>query len=619
MYPYFSHSSSFGKAARWLLLSFLFASPLIAQSEVMQLDFARAVNLQQDVALPHVWSHDPEGMMGVVHYRLTFPRPATSKDLQAVYVPFLNMAGRIHLNGQLIGNSGFAQEPLGRYFYTPQLYSFPASLYQTGDNILDIELQASANRFGELAPVSIGDQAQLLPLFERNFFAHDTVQVISSALSAIFVLLLLPVWWVRRQSLFGWFIGGCLAWSINGLNFFVHNIPVPTPLWEWLVFTCVGLIPLCFSIFIFRLIGLNLRRLENSVLLVSLIFVLALAVETGRPVFFSIASMWHGLLLLLGLYALLHLFRHLWRQRDWSVIYIGFSLLLVCLLAIHDLVVRHWGTSNQNGIWFSYAGPLLLTAMGLLMVRQFLKAVQTTEALNVTLESRVATAQGKLAESYAELRVLEMESAVQNERERIYRNLHDDVGAKLLGLLISAQRSNQTRETDLARSALRDLREVVSRTANSSISLANLVADWHAETEQRTSAAQLSLKWESAVQEWDAIIVTPDAALNLSRILREAINNILRHAGASHVCVSVRLEDSFLTLDVADNGVGILPDSTSNRGMDSMQARAIALKGVLHVRNSVTQGCAVHLQVPSASLSSTEPTLGKTAFPNTQG
>ncbi|TAJ80989.1 MAG: hypothetical protein EPO42_03395, partial [Gallionellaceae bacterium] len=81
------------------------------------------------------------------------------------------------------------------------------------------------------------------------------------------------------------------------------------------------------------------------------------------------------------------------------------------------------------------------------------------------------------------------------ERERIYRDLHDDVGAKLLGLAISAQRSNQTQDADLARSALQDLRDVVSRSAHSASRLDNLLANMRAETAQRVQAAGVALDW----------------------------------------------------------------------------------------------------------------------------
>ncbi|MDH2916725.1 MAG: ATP-binding protein [Gallionella sp.] len=188
------------------------------------------------------------------------------------------------------------------------------------------------------------------------------------------------------------------------------------------------------------------------------------------------------------------------------------------------------------------------------------------------------------------------------ERERIYRDLHDDVGAKLLGLAISAQRSNQPRQADLARSALQDLRDVVSRSSHSVTRLDYLFADWRAETEQRVKAAGLDLAWHIPTTE-NTLPVNPAAALHLSRILREAISNVLRHAGASHIHVSLDRHEDRLILRIQDDGVG-LPGTTlkANRGMNSMQARASMLGGGVTWESLSPRGCNVLIEIAIAHL-----------------
>ena len=87
--------------------------------------------------------------------------------------------------------------------------------------------------------------------------------------------------------------------------------------------------------------------------------------------------------------------------------------------------------------------------------------------------ARVEQKHAQLQASYARMGELEKEHAVTEERERIYRDLHDDVGAKLLSLVYRAQRPE---DADLARSALRDLREVVSCTGADRFSLEEAAA-----------------------------------------------------------------------------------------------------------------------------------------------
>lgn len=189
------------------------------------------------------------------------------------------------------------------------------------------------------------------------------------------------------------------------------------------------------------------------------------------------------------------------------------------------------------------------------------------------------------------------------ERERIYRDLHDDVGAKLLHLAISAQRANQPRESDLARSALQDLRDVVSRSLQTSNRLDHLIADWRAETEHRINTAGIKLDWRSPSTDIP-IPVSPSAALHLSRILRESISNTLRHAQASRISVDLEWLEHGLVLIIEDDGIG-LPEAgaKANRGMNSMLSRAQSLGGSIRWTQTESRGCKVILEIAHPRLS----------------
>ncbi len=193
------------------------------------------------------------------------------------------------------------------------------------------------------------------------------------------------------------------------------------------------------------------------------------------------------------------------------------------------------------------------------------------------------------------------EEGASQERQRIYRDLHDDMGAKLLGLAISAQRANMPKEADLARSALQDLRDVVSRTTHTATPLADLLADWRMEAQQRVQAAGLELAWRFPQQEAD-LPVSPEAALHLSRILREALSNVLRHAQARHLHIDTRLDAERFSLSVSDDGIGLPAQAAPHRGMSSMQARATALGATLDWQPTTPHGCRVTLSVPLSAL-----------------
>ncbi len=239
----------------------------------------------------------------------------------------------------------------------------------------------------------------------------------------------------------------------------------------------------------------------------------------------------------------------------------------------------------------------IAVALLLIVVATIVFLLIKSRQMNRKLEQRIAAAHNSLSASFKERRELEIQHAEAGERERIYRDLHDDLGAKLLGLAISAQRANQPREADLARSALRDLRDVVSRSAQPAIPLGDLMADWRAETEQRVVAAGLALDWRIPDIEFP-LPVSAAAALNLSRILREAISNVLRHAHASRITIDLAWNEEKLMLTIKDNGVG-LPESGAkpNRGMNSLRARAAALGGSVIWQPRSPNGCLVAVEV----------------------
>jgi signal transduction histidine kinase len=86
------------------------------------------------------------------------------------------------------------------------------------------------------------------------------------------------------------------------------------------------------------------------------------------------------------------------------------------------------------------------------------------------------------------------------------------------------------------------------------------------------------------------------------RIAQEALQNALRHAGASHVDVRLQAVDGHLRVAVADDGVGFDPDEPGLRsrhlGLTSMQERARALGGTLSIASRPGAGTTVTLEVP---------------------
>ena len=185
--------------------------------------------------------------------------------------------------------------------------------------------------------------------------------------------------------------------------------------------------------------------------------------------------------------------------------------------------------------------------------------------------------------------------AIAGERERIYADLHDDLGAKLLGLIHTAESPQQA---DLARAILQDLRDVVTRSRGTPGTLGDVLADIRSEASQRLAAVGIGLVWDASEDLPDPPLDT-ERALHLYRIVREAISNTIRHAHAGRLRVRVRVRDDRLDLELTDDGSGAAIAATRpGSGMRSMRERAAELEGDIRWTPGTEGGTKVLLAIP---------------------
>jgi signal transduction histidine kinase len=183
------------------------------------------------------------------------------------------------------------------------------------------------------------------------------------------------------------------------------------------------------------------------------------------------------------------------------------------------------------------------------------------------------------------------ERAAAQERERIYHDLHDDLGAKLLGLIHGATTPQQA---DQARAVLQDLRDTVSRSRGTPGTLADVLADIRNEARQRLAAARIELAWNEA----DTLPDPPlrsEQSLHLHRIVREAISNTIRHAQAASLRVRVACRGNELLLELTDDGHRVDAEGSGTRGM---RQRAHELAGDIRWTEGTAGGTKVVLAFP---------------------
>lgn len=195
--------------------------------------------------------------------------------------------------------------------------------------------------------------------------------------------------------------------------------------------------------------------------------------------------------------------------------------------------------------------------------------------------------------------------AIRREREHILRDLHDDLGARLLQLVYSAPTPEYAEQ---ARAALQDLRDVVSRARRGAAPLEDVLFEIEAEARQRLAAVDIVLDWQQP-ESLPALQLDDQRALHLYRIVREAISNALKHAGARRLRIRVKAMPALLALELTDDGRGLLAASEgAGRGIDNMRERAEQLHGAIRWTAGTAGGTKVMLSVP---LDQSSPSTGR--------
>ncbi|HEY0720660.1 MAG TPA: hypothetical protein VGE50_05350 [Gammaproteobacteria bacterium] len=191
---------------------------------------------------------------------------------------------------------------------------------------------------------------------------------------------------------------------------------------------------------------------------------------------------------------------------------------------------------------------------------------------DVALASLILT----LARKSAALREAQERGAAV-ERERIARDLHDDVAPQLLTLAHSA---DSEENADRARTALQTLREsIYTLSETGELSLQTLLAEWRVEAAERTEAANVQLSWHESGQPPD-FSLTARQRLNLARVFREALTNALRHALPETINIVIEMASHQLTVRVSHGGVIALPESwRAGKGLNNMRTRIAELGG----------------------------------------
>ncbi len=208
------------------------------------------------------------------------------------------------------------------------------------------------------------------------------------------------------------------------------------------------------------------------------------------------------------------------------------------------------------------------------------------------------------------LKQLEQERAIERERSRIAQDLHDDLGSSLtrISLLSDLTRADKEHPQQVevhaqkisqsAGQTVRALEEIVWALRPGSDSLQGLM-DYIAHFANELFDGDRARCRLDLPHDLPARSLPPETRHNIFLIVKEALTNALKHAGAREVRVEAKMQGDRLEIVVQDDGRGFsAPDGDGQRhGLGNMRRRAEAMGGTLNFESVVGTGTLIRLRV----------------------
>jgi signal transduction histidine kinase len=559
------------------------------------------------VGLPDEWAESRPDGQGPVWYRVTFTpeRPVEADDLLALYIARVCANLEVYVNGKMVHLGGRMRPPVTHNCNHPQLMALPTVMIQPGVNTIDIKVVgkslaqvASRQRAGALSALAIGPQ----PLLARVHARQTALQVgipqgISATLALMGSFMFVIGWFNRRESHMAYFGALSVGWAIIESRLWVRELPILPEVAEFLLAATIPFITFAAVQFLLRYAGHRERWLDVALPAQCALIPLTL-VFAGPDHLNPLARFWYTLLALEVLAAGAFYLRRQWHVHRRTFWIMAVLLGVVTLAVLVEFVGLRMLLPSGAAVFAQTAPPIILVVVGLRLMQQHGRALQEAEDYKEELEARVAAARAEIEHSFQLLSEMRVEQITERERKRIAADLHDDLGAKLLTIVHT---SESERISTLAREALEEMRLSVRGLTGKPVKLEHALGDWRAEVVSRLSQAGIEGEWSMPTDNLPQTL-SARAFVQTTRILREAVSNIIKHSGASRCAVRAGVAEGDFQLVIQDNGNGI-PMELDGRldrghGMTSMKHRAKQLHGQCLVESGPGYGTVIRLTLP---------------------
>ncbi|WP_159910952.1 ATP-binding protein [Pantoea sp. 18069] len=555
------------------------------------------------MTLPDNWTTRWPDYSGAAWYRITLRQDCAAaqggREPVALLVSSINMAGEVYLNDTLLWRDASLQEPLTRSWNTPRYWILPDAALHASDNALWIRVQGQALVYPGLGLVRIGPPAQMHALFEELWWATRTAYEINLVGTLFIAALFAGIWLLyRKQSVYGWFALLNLAWAV-----FIYNVVATDP---WPFGDTVGVARAntiafmvfctCYAIFIFQLQGRALPRWqERGLQALTVVLSLLIALMPQKHLDFTMHLSVRAHMLVFVIACIVPLV-HAWRSRRITDVFYaspGLGFLIIAAYDVHTYYIQ----TPEPVLLTPYTNLITMAVITALLGSRIAASMRRTERFNVELTAAVEQACRELETTMGKEHQLALSNSRLQERLQFIHDLHDGFGSALVRAIVQAERNAAAhaeagRHVSTLKSLRDDLRNVMDGGRTVHADTPATPAEWMAPTRHRFSTLFDEM---DVTSHWSCLAAWPRPpsvalCLELTRLLEEALSNVLKHSEATEVEITLAADaQGALLLEVRDNGVGfdiaVVSHEAGGIGLSSMQARVARLGGQLHLES----------------------------------
>jgi signal transduction histidine kinase len=286
------------------------------------------------------------------------------------------------------------------------------------------------------------------------------------------------------------------------------------------------------------------------------------------------------------------------------------------------LAARNFQTSRWVNYGTTTAALLASAGLLLLLTRLTVRHLRFKEEETAQLAQRQEELERLVQARTEELSELSthLQTLAEQEKTALSRELHDELG----GLLVATRMDVSWLEERLGvddpevKSYFRRVQEALQ----SGVDIKRRVIESLRPTLLDNLGLIPALRWQvmecctrgglAAAEHYPEadLQLTPPAAIAVFRIVQEALTNVLKHAQARNVEVSLELQPPWLLVSVRDDGTGLPPQrlvTLRSHGLAAMRQRARALGGQWQVRSPATGGTAIEVRLPLSRVLAEDP------------